>query len=324
MSKIPLPKARAISKNNGITWEEVKDFEGYGLKAKDGDRLIPSKPVSSLDFYNDNIVLFKEEDFPQYIRKWSILRKRKGKDSFIKEKINVNLPGHILAGHVLSGGEGLLSGNTFSRMRKTSDGKICAIAHKNRLIRDKASKIHALFIISEDSGYNWELISEIPYDYEPGYDEKADLRVGFTEPYITFLPDGSDFCLLRTTDRNGVGPMYWSRSTDNLRTWSRPKYFDRLGVFPELITLDNGITLASYGRPGLFVRATPDSDGAKWDEPVEIVTPGVYEIHKDTCSYTGMVALDKDTALLVYTDFNFPDKQGVKRKTILARTVTVQ
>ncbi len=41
------------------------------------------------------------------------------------------------------------------------------------------------------------------------------------------LPDGSIFCLLRTTEGLVVSPMYWSKSTDNMKTWSKPKYFDK-------------------------------------------------------------------------------------------------
>ncbi len=44
----------------------------------------------------------------------------------------------------------------------------------------------------------------------------------------------------------------------------------------------------------------------------------------DTCSYGAIMALSEDTALLVYSDFNWPDAQGVKRKTILSRTLTAK
>ena len=53
-----------------------------------------------------------------------------------------------------------------------------------------------------------------------------------------------------------------------------------------------------------------------------MVAPGA--LQQDTCSYAGLLALDDRTALLVYTDFNWPDAKGVKRKTVLARTVTAK
>ena len=96
-------------------------------------------------------------------------------------------------------------------------------------------------VVSSDFVYNWEYKSEIPYEGDNVYDELADKRYGFTEPNITAMPDGSIFCLLRTTDGLGVGPMYWSKSTDNMITWSKPKYFDKLGVKPELLTLEKNL-----------------------------------------------------------------------------------
>ena len=46
------------------------------------------------------------------------------------------------------------------------------------------------------------------------------------------------------------------------------------------------------------------------------------EGRQDTCSYSALLALDERTALLAYSDFNYPDAQGQKRKSIMVRTVT--
>ena len=82
------------------------------------------------------------------------------------------------------------------------------------------------------------------------------------------------------------------------------------------------MTLAAYGRPGLYVRATGDPGAASWGPRSALVAPGT--LMQDTCSYAGLVALDDQTALIVYSDFHRPDAKGVKRKTILARTVTAR
>ena len=37
-----------------------------------------------------------------------------------------------------------------------------------------------------------------------------------------------------------------------------------------------------------------------------------------------IIPLDADTALLVYSDFYVPDSKGIKRKSILCRTITVR
>ena len=97
--------------------------------------------------------------------------------------------------------------------------------------------------------------------------------------------------------------------------------FDDCGVLPRMLTLGNGVTLASYGRPGLYVRATADPSGLAWEQRVMVVEP--VEKRGDTCSYSALLALDERTALLAYSDFNYPDAQGQKCKSILVRTVTV-
>ena len=79
------------------------------------------------------------------------------------------------------------------------------------------------------------------------------------------LPDGSISILLRT---GGNNPSYIARSTDGCKTWTKPKIFDSNGVLPQILTLKNGITLASYGRPILKVRATSDPSGIDWEEPI--------------------------------------------------------
>lgn len=37
-----------------------------------------------------------------------------------------------------------------------------------------------------------------------------------------------------------------------------------------------------------------------------------------------MVALDNKTALLIYSDFGYPDGQGESRKTIIVRRISVE
>ena len=66
-----------------------------------------------------------------------------------------------------------------------------------------------------------------------------------------------------------------------------------------------------------------------WDERVTVVPPDdpgndpSVAFGHDTCSYSGLVPLDADRALLVYSHFAYPDAQGRPCKTILCRTVSV-
>jgi hypothetical protein len=106
-------------------------------------------------------------------------------------------------------------------------------------------------------------------------------------------------------------------------TWCDPIAFDDRGVWPQLLTLKCGVTLASYGRPGFFIRATKDPACLRWEERIRLVEDGTKK-NKSTCSYSDMIALDDCTAALVYTDFTHKDENGVARKTVMFCTVKVE
>ena len=42
------------------------------------------------------------------------------------------------------------------------------------------------------------------------------------------------------------------------------------------------------------------------------------------CNNPELVPLDRSSALIFYSDFYYPDENGVKRKTILCRRITVE
>ncbi len=174
---------------------------------------------------------------------------------------------------------------------------------------------------STDEGRSFHLQSWIQYKPHTGLFLGAFLAEGFCEPDICFMPDGSMITLLRT---GGSAPSFLARSADGGRSWSEPVLFDRCGVFPQLLRLDCGVTLASYGRPGLYVRASSDPSGLAWETPYELMPYDPQRITRDSCCYTGLVALDERTALLAYTDFNVPDASGVKRKSVMVRKVRVE
>ncbi|MCK5738449.1 exo-alpha-sialidase, partial [bacterium] len=274
------------------------------------DRIKHSYGDFFVDFYAAN-------EMPAQFQAWKFRRKKGGQGDWVEKFATVNLPGAI---RYVS--EDVLVFPWFWRIRVAPDGSVWAITYQ-RVLRDGrvTRQMPAQILRSSDSGKSWDLWSEIPYQPILAADPFGGKRQGFTEPDITWLPDGSVFCLLRTTDGNGLGPSYRTRSTDGGRTWCRPEIFDKIGVWPTLLTLKNGVTLASYGRSGLFIRATSMADASVWEEPIPVVAPLAYQT--DTCSYSDMMALDDSTALLVYSDFNWPDQQDRPCKTILVRTVTI-
>ncbi len=215
----------------------------------------------------------------------------------------------------------------WGKMRVAPDGSLWAVTYTVRLQAGRP-QYAPLFLRSLDGGHTWDYLGEVEYKGDPRVDPLSDKREGFTEPDYNFRPDGSVICLMRTSDGNGHGPLYLARSTDSARTWSKPVVFDPDfdgGKMPQLLTLDNGVTLTSYGQSGgtgyIAVRATADPAGLDWPPPVHAhfspPAPGGW----NSCGHTEMVELDRDRALLVYSDFNCRDAEGRPRKTILVRVI---
>lgn len=180
------------------------------------------------------------------------------------------------------------------------------------------------FFQSLDNGISFKLKSWIQYIPDTTEFPDASVCEGFCEPYLSFLPDGSMVTLIRTGIHT---PCYIAYSYDNGNTWTKPEKFDRIGVFPQILVLDCGVTLASYGRPGVFVRATDDPHGKEWDNPIEIlpyIDKKLWKWGCDSCSYTALLALDERTALLAYSDFSIEDENGKKRKTLLTRKIHIE
>ena len=179
---------------------------------------------------------------------------------------------------------------------------------------------------STDNARSWDFISQVLMDDEfynvrniPGFE-------GFVEPMMEVMPDGSVVMLIRT---GGIHPSYITRSTDCCKTWSKPVIFDDFGVRPQIMTLKCGVTLASYGRPRMHLRATGDPSGLAWEAPIEIPMTLPFEedpsVHhtRTSCFYTRLLPLDDTSALMVYTDFHYPDENGDPRKSVLVRTIRV-
>lgn len=193
----------------------------------------------------------------------------------------------------------------------------------------KYSRRHACFFLrSTDNGKTFHFMSKIVHTLP--YDEEWDkVKEGFSEPDIGFMPDGSMICLLRT---GFFVPSYIARSDDGGRTWSEPVKFDYCGTYPHLHTFPNGITIASYGRPGLYIRATDDPSGMKWDDPITII-PRVYgkdfrdlevKVNDIGCFNPEIVAINDHELLLVYSDSRYKDSEGFIHKSIRCRKISVE
>ena len=98
---------------------------------------------------------------------------------------------------------------------------------------------------------------------------------------------------------------------------------NHFGVEPELLTLENGVTVVSYGRPGVELRFSCDGNGEKWTKPY-VVQRGIgIACRATTCGYTKLFATGSDRFLIIYSDFDHKDAEGNLRKAIKAREVRV-
>lgn len=173
---------------------------------------------------------------------------------------------------------------------------------------------------SGDCGRTWEYVSQVLANEE--IFDPASPCDGPCEPMMRRMPDGSVVMLMRTGSNN---PSYITRSADKCRTWSRPQRFDDIGVYPQILPLRCGVTLASYGRPRLKIRATSDPSGMHWEEPVELPLSDTAETDfwKRSCFYTGLLSLSDREALLIHSDFRYPNGDEIGVKSILVRKITV-
>ncbi len=323
------PKGHAVSTDGGITWRECEN-PGGGVPISGGrylrykaatalqltDITLPEQPDDFLVCYGWKRNVYKAEKLPDEFWQFPFeIAERDGTIKTVWKKIYVP----DMAAYT---SEGVLPRPMFWRIRKAPSGRIWAIGYPYFLIGSSKTANSALFCVSDDDGETFSYLSRIPYEPDPIADYYYRVRGGFGEPDVCFLPDGSVFCLLRTTDGNGIGPTYYAKSADGGKTWSTPEYFDNNGVWPCLCALKNGVTLASYGRPGLFLRATADEAGLDWDNRIEVITPGVYQ--SDTCSYSEIIPTGDSEAYIVYSDFAYPNANGVKVKTILGRKIKAE
>ena len=222
------------------------------------------------------------------------------------------------------------------------DRSLMAIVYGARLGTDgKANqRFQSWCLRSADNGRTWTFQGVIGPDPSPPL-------AGYTEPTATVLPDGSLLAVLRTTTAQ-LGSLYVSRSQDSGKTWSEPEILYSFGVMPRLLTLRNGVTILAFGRPGAYLLFSNDSKGKRWGQLTPLVKeevahsagaadaqktddshgpafpPGTssYPYMSRSSGYMDLLATGPDSFLVVYDQFDYPNKKGEPRKTILVRGVT--
>ena len=181
---------------------------------------------------------------------------------------------------------------------------------------------------SDDNGHSWELINQQMYVPDTDVIPNAFTMEGFSENSLLFCPDGSMVRLLRCGGSyfpDAYGPMFIQRSTDGGYNWTKPEIFDDHGVVPHGVTLGCGVTIVTYGRYGVQVRATDDPACMKWEDPIELLENEWSWPESDgSCSNNCLIALDDHTAAIAYSDFTYRNEDGLRIKSLMYRTITVE
>ena len=175
---------------------------------------------------------------------------------------------------------------------------------------------HSVYVFKSVDGINWDYLSQITADDLTGGTD------GPCEPKMIRMRDGSFVMLFRTGSDD---PMYYTRSEDMCKTWSKPVPFHEYGVLPQLLTLDCGVTLSTFGRPDLVMRYSFDPAGVEWEpaQQIPLTLNGREHMWGNSCCYTNLLPLSDTKALFIYSDFKYPNENGVGVRTILTREITV-
>lgn len=192
---------------------------------------------------------------------------------------------------------------------------------------------------SEDNGKTFQRRGHMEYEADGRRYPYA--SGGFSDSDFAFMADGSMLWFFRSNWYITTGyewaPMYWARSKDGGYTWSKPEIFAPVGTLPRVVELQNGCLLICYARPGVFLRGCADGAGYEWSDEVTVMTPGdrshLANVVKNppsfhdwdgACNNPELLPIGENKALLFYSDFYYPDEEGVARKTILCREIIAE
>ena len=309
-------------------------------------KVLPHPVGNTRDVWGRRNCVYLVDDLPdgmfENADKWQFNRKKAGSDQITEEWATLDWP--YLAFPV----EFQLDGKTavplmpqlLGKIKIAPDGVAWAATYNWGLNPKNGaySPYHTTYILSsEDNGHSWKLRSWVNYIPDNKEYENAFMCGGYCEPALEFAPDGTMILLLRVTDvfsgDKEWAPMYFCYSKDGGESWTKPKRFDDVGVYPQMCRLGDTI-MAIYGRPGIKIRTTNDKSGLSWDEPIEIMEATDRSIYMNerperpnfhqwagSCCNCDIIAIDESHAMIAYSDFYHLCPDGVRRKSIKVRII---
>ncbi len=243
-----------------------------------------------------------------------VLNIQRSKDNWktaTNEKAVLNIP---KATFTVTGGGSIVDGFLFHHgILKLNDGTLIGTMYGNyegdNILCDgyppelNQRKYRTIVVFSHDNGHSWGDPVLVAYDKMLGRGIPDDYPLlgnripkdmasataivpaitqeGFREADIVQAKNGDLICVMRSGGRNGKTvnlfptPLYCSRSTDKGKSWSPPAQIADRGVCPNLVTLENGIIVCTYGRPGNWLIFS-DDNGISWKGAFQFGDTGDY------------------------------------------------
>jgi hypothetical protein len=333
-----------VSADNGATWKRAT-IADLGLIAPhpsvsevfDGEYLCAPataafdakkhkvelpEPVGQFHAYIQNN-LYRLSDFPERVREhFAVLpayRWMPETKEWRKAAVKYDTKGMLLCARA-QGDEQLLLPRTWFERRLLKVGKelLYADYRANYLLDDGSVPKHnsSTLMVSTDNGRSFQRRATIATDPK-GEDAMC-------EPRLALNARGELVCVIRRTVSSVQKSMMITHSKDAGRTWAKPRKLFEFGVWPSLVSLECGVMALSFGRPGAHLSFSPNGGGRTWTDPVTIRKGNPKQVMMKTCGYTDLMALDADSFLMVYSDFEHKDENGRQRKAILVRRVDVR
>jgi len=342
-----------VSEDGGRTWKDNKKTHGgrNACTLRNGDMIRLQKPPE-MDIpkaglpegtpwehgYNGVYTIRDPRRMPKEVNQYFLMRKSAGQQEWKRIPAVVDDPfGSNTCYDPPDADHSVVRGRACLYILELPDGALLGIFNGARLGPDRTPypKSQSYCLQSTDRGTTWRFHGVIARD------DNHPLA-GYTEPCVTVLPDDSLLAVLRTECAK-TGPMYLARSTDGGETWSEPEELWPFGVLPQLLTLENGVTVLAFGRPGVHLLFSRDGKGEAWEHPVHLVVESFEGTGVDgegfgfqegedpkgrpkqtrTSGYTSLIADGADSFIVAYDQFDFPNANGKPRKTILVQRFRV-
>ena len=331
------PSPYFITHDSGKTWEKFTDKDalqharvlGDGTQIRSVERQKrPAKEIGLNPVHKysrgctSNLYLY--EDLPEEMKGIKLFIRKPGSNTEEEVIAPLEMPRLCIGAMTLtrtSKGWVKLAGNihplvlelTWTECLELSDGTLCytikavRMDEKNNVLPGQSQMY---LLASTNKGRSWQLRSTVAYIPDQA-------QWGLHEPTLTCLKNGTLVCVMRSDEGKDPRNLFISISKDDGFTWSKPYVLNHFGVEPELLTLENGVTVVSYGRPGVELRFSYDGNGEKWTKPY-IIYP-----RQTTCGYTKLWATGPDRFLIIYSDFDHKDNEGEIHKAIKVKEVQI-